>query len=529
MICKLNSALETDIGNWRTHWKNIAEYFNPDNDNVFGGQTTGEKKYQRLMDSYGVNALNRLTDFIHSSIFNPYVPMFYLTSTDDSVDNIQSVAQYLEEIRKAMHMIIFNSNIPIEAHTFILETLSNGTAFATFEEDEEAAIRMNSRPIYDCNFFEDAKGLPDGIIYKTKKTALELVEEYGADAVPENVNKCIAYEPTRKFEVLVYVNKTSRVPKEYQHPLMEYTSIHLLKEFSFVMKISGYHEKSFAIARYKKIAGERHGRSPCMAALPTMKTCDNMMRTWVQGAELAILPPLQAPDEGVLLPIKFTPAGMNYYRADSKDRVEPIYTGGDPRIGRDIIEYLHDKLKETFYLDQIHLVENDRMTTVEVDTRNDEARRVFAPFISRLETEFLSILIIKLLGIMSRNNLLPPMPPELAESGKVIEIRFSSSLKKAQQSIEAEAIARAYGTVSQMATVDSSVSDILDLDAHVKLIYRSLAAPTILLRNDNEVMGIRKARAQAAATRSAIEDSETEARAANQNAQADKASSQVGV
>ena len=89
MICKLNSALETDIGNWRTHWKDIAEYFNPDNDNVFGGQTTGEKKYQRLMDSYGVNALNRLTDFIHSSIFNPYVPMFYLTSTDDSVDNIQ--------------------------------------------------------------------------------------------------------------------------------------------------------------------------------------------------------------------------------------------------------------------------------------------------------------------------------------------------------------------------------------------------------------------------------------------------------
>jgi len=50
MICKLNSALETDIGNWRTHWKDIAEYFNPDNDNVGSGQSRTFEDVLNILD-----------------------------------------------------------------------------------------------------------------------------------------------------------------------------------------------------------------------------------------------------------------------------------------------------------------------------------------------------------------------------------------------------------------------------------------------------------------------------------------------
>ena len=409
-----------------------------------------------------------------------------------------------------------------------MEIITLGTSFCTFEEDEEIGINMRARPIYECNFIEDYKGSADGVIFEKKLTAEQIIEEYDLENSIEQLTRDCSTNPTKKYCIVVYVNRTKRMPEQYKHPTMEYSTIHCIKELGYVVKLSGFHEKPFSITRYKKVSGESYGRCPAMEAYPDVKTCDSMMRTWVQGGELAILPPLQAPDEGVLLPIKFVPAGMNYYRADSKDRVEPIYTGGDPRIGREIIEYMHNKIKSTFYIDQIHLVENDRMTTTEVLTRNDEAYRVFAPFIRRFEDEFLSVLFVKVMGICQRHKLFPPMPPVLQQSGKVIEIKFSSVVKKAQQSMQAENIVRAFTSVRSMAEIDSSVNDVLDLDAHVKLLYRSLSAPTVLLRDEEDYNRIRELRAQASAESRAVQDNEIAARASNQNAQADAVAANVG-
>lgn len=526
VVAKKIAELEAEKSNWMVHWKEIAELFNPIKDNVWGGQTAGEKKHQSIIDSIGITCAQRLTDFIHGTIFNQTQPLIALTTTDNLLDTTDSVAKWLEEIEKMVHLTLFNSNFSCESHEVIHDLVTLQTSMLTIEEDGESIVRFESRPIYECNAIEDYRGLVEGVTFETNRTASQLMEEYGP-VLHEDITQAAEREPIRKFTVQIYVDKTVNMPKEYQHSMMPYSSIHIVKEKSLIVKASGYHEKPFAVTRFKKLSGEKYGRGPSMAALPDVKTCNNMMKTWIMGAELAILPPLQAPDEGVLLPLKLVPAGMNYYRADSKDRVEPIITGGDPRIGKDIIEYLHMKIEKTFYLDQIHLVENSRMTTTEVMTRNDEAYRVFGPFFNRFELEYLAPAVVRTLGIMSRKGMLPPMPAEMFESGKPLEIKFLSMIKKAQQSVDAEAILRSFQSVKQMAEIDGTVMDTLDLDAHVKLLYKSYSAPLLLLRGTGEVEQIRQERAQMQAEQAAAQTGEADARAANQNAQADRASAEA--
>ena len=263
----------------------------------------------------------------------------------------------------------------------------------------------------------------------------------------------------------------------------------ILKDEYVILKVAGFEENPSIISRFYKLSGEMYGRGPSMYALPDVKTCDQMMKVWVEGAQLAINPPLQMPDEGVLLPVRFTPGGTNYYRADSKDRIEPIITGANPGVGHQVIEMIHENIQKAFYIDQLHLVESDRMTATEVMQRRDEQLRTLSPILGRLMYELHAPIIQRVFGIASRRGLLPQIPQELQKAK--LEVRFTSQLAKAQESIEGDSAVRAIQTVSGFAQIDPSAMDIINFDEHVRYLYKSFGAPLHLLKTQKETDDVR--------------------------------------
>jgi hypothetical protein len=288
------------------------------------------------------------------------------------------------------------------------------------------------------------------------------------------------------------VEPTGKLPIKYRHPMLPISSVHVLKERNIILDIGGFHEHPDSIARYDKLTGEQLGRSPSMRSLPDIKTANSMMKSWLEGAQLAIKPPVQMPDDGALVPAQLIPGGKNFYRADSKDRIEPIYTGADPRIGNEVIELLHRRIEQNFDLDKLHMVENDRMTATEVMQRRDENMRVLNSPTHRLNYELFAPQITRTFNECLRRGVLPQMPEGLRK--EKVELRFVSQLVKAQDSIEIEAYMRGIQIATSMAQINPEVVDAIDFDAGTRFVFKALGAPVELLKKQSDVDAIRQQR-----------------------------------
>ena len=490
-IIEKHAKLKLGKSTWESHWKELTTYFLPEKDKVWGGGVPGEKKGQALFDSIGRRSSERLASALHGMLTNPSVQWFSFSTGIVTLDNKLENATWLQDTAKIINSILNSSNFQSEIHEAYLDLTSLCTSHLRVEEDEIEIVRFQSRPIYECSISENYKGTIDTMYYEYERTLDQVVDEYGKTGkLPEKLLALQHKDPLKKLTIIQAIEPTHRLPEGLRHPLLPITSVHILKEEHVILKVSGFEENPCIVSRFYKLSGEMYGRGPSMYALPDTKTCDQMMKVWLEGAQLAINPPLQMPDEGVLLPVRFVPGGTNYYRADSKDRIEPIITGANPQVGHQIIELLHMNIEKAFYIDQLHLVESDRMTATEVMQRRDEQLRSLSPILGRLMYELHAPIIQRVFGIASRRGLLPQIPQELAKAK--LEVRFTSQLAKAQESIDGDAVTRAFQVVGGMAQIDPSIIDIMDLDEHARYLYKSYGAPLHLLHTEKETKDIRE-------------------------------------
>lgn len=495
-IINKSEKLKLYKSNWEAHWKELARYFLPEKDNVWGGQVPGEKKGNYLFDSTGRRSSERLASALHGMLTNPSVQWFSFSTGDSKIDNTLENAKWLQDAARAVNSILNNSNFQSEIHEVYLDLCSLHTSHLRVEEDDIEIVKFQSRPIYECSISENYRGVIDTVHYEYMRTLDQLFDEF-RDTLPQELIELRQRDPLKEYTIIHAIEPSDRMPEKLRHPMMPFTSVHILKEEFVILKVAGFEENPCIISRFYKLSGEMYGRGPAMYALPDVKTANQMMKVWLEGAQLAINPPLQVPDEGVLLPVRFTPGGTNYYRADSKDRIEPIITGANPQIGNQIIELIHANIQKAFYIDQLHLVESDRMTATEVMQRRDEQLRSLSPILGRLMYELHAPIILRVFGIATRRGLIQPPPAEL-RSNK-LEIKFVSQLARAQESVEGDAAVRALQTVMGLAQADPTIMDVLDLDATAKFIYKSYGSPLHLLRKDKDTKDIRAKREQAQA------------------------------
>jgi hypothetical protein len=104
-------------------------------------------------------------------------------------------------------------------------------------------------------------------------------------------------------------------------------------------------------------------------------------------------------------------------------------------------------------------------------------------------------IITRVFGIANRKGLLPQMPQELGKSK--LEVKFTSQLAKAQESLDADSATRAFQTVAGMAQINPAVIDILNMDEHARYIYKSLGAPLHLLNTEKETKDTREEKQKA--------------------------------
>lgn len=528
-VIKRFDSLKAARSTWNNHWDEVAKFAVPRKDNVYGQIVPGEKQTNRLFDIEAIQNVDDLAAALHGLLTNPSLMWFLLSTGDKEVDGDKDVQKWLFDSALLMHQTLNASNFQTEIAETYIDLGSIGTTSLRIEDDEDDVFRFYSEPIYDVVIAENHKGIIDMVSRVYEYTARQLMERFGEAAIDDQMIAESKNNPSKKFKVVHEVAPRTMAEMEGKvgNMAMPWRSVHVLKHGAKVLKESGFEEWPYATPRWSKINAETYGRSPAMKALAEIKMVNSMKKVTIQGAQLRIAPPMQVPDNGFMGPLQVKPFGTNYYRANSKNRIEPLFTAADPGLGKDLIDDEHLMIKRAFLLDKLITPQLDRMTATEVIQRRDEQLRFLGPTLGRLDRELLKPIVDRCFGIMNRKKMFKQIPQKLNEfveskGGKFdLIIKYKSTVAQAQLISQADNMVRAIQATSIVVPAMPEIMDNIDGDKLLKKNFEIYGVDPEILRSDQEVEKIRQNRQAAAQQAAENSQAESEAETINKIGEAD--------
>jgi hypothetical protein len=482
-LLKRFDRLKSQRQNWESHWQEVADYMQPRKADVTKTRSKGDKRTELIFDGSPLQSVELLAASLHGMLTNPSTPWFSLRFKEDDMENEDEAKEWLESATETMYAAFNKSNFQQEIFELYHDLITFGTAAMFIEEDDEDVLKFSTRHINEIFIAENDKGRIDTVFRKFHISARAAIQKFGDISI--NIATKAKKDPYEEVEILHAVYPRSDFnPKKQDKINMPFESIYLDAESGDELSVSGFKEFPFVVPRYLKASHEIYGRSPAMTALPDVKMLNEMSKTTIKSAQKQVDPPLLVPDDGFMLPVRTIPGGLNFYRAGTRDRIEPLNIGANTPLGLNMEEQRRNSIRNAFYVNQLMMQNGPQMTATEVIQRNEEKMRLLGPVLGRLQSELLKPLIDRCFSIILRKNLFRQAPEFLA--GKDVEIEYVSPLAKAQKSSELQSIMRAIEIMGSLANV-APVFDHINMDKLVRHLADIVGVPQKILKPQSQL------------------------------------------
>ena len=475
--------LKSQRQNWESHWQEVADYMQPRKADVTKTRSKGDKRTELIFDSSPLQSVELLAASLHGMMTNPSTPWFSLKFKNDGMEGEDEAKEWLESTTEIMYSVFNKSNFQQEIFELYHDLITFGTAAMFIEEDDEDDLKFSTRHINEMYISENDKGRIDTVFRKFRISARAAIQKF--KTVSTNIAVIAKKDPYEEVEILHAVYPRSDFnPVKQDKENMPFESVYLDAGTGDELSVSGFKEFPFVVPRYLKASHEIYGRSPAMTALPDVKMLNEMSKVIIKSAQKQVDPPLLVPDDGFMLPVRTVPGGLNFYRAGTRDRIEPLNIGANNTLGLNMEEQRRNSIRNAFYVNQLQMQDGPQMTATEVIQRNEEKMRLLGPVLGRLQSELLKPLIDRSFAILMRKNLFPN-PPEFL-SGQDIEIEYVSPLAKAQKSTELSSIMRAVEILGSLSNV-APVFDHINMDKLVRHLTSIVGVPQKILKPQAEL------------------------------------------
>ena len=498
--------LETDRANFDCQFQDSADYAMPNNSQIISERSSGEV----LMDLFDTTAEEsniQLASGLYSFMFPTETRAFVLEVDDEELQGKDEAKQWLEATTKVIHKVLIASTFR-EAFFEYLKSLGVfGTGCLYEEKGKKTVIVFINYFMRDIYIVRNSDGEVDTVFRRFKFSARQAAQEFGLDNLGEKIKT--AYDSVvdrdKKFEFLHVVEpREDRDPDADDPKNMPWSSIYISRdETEFVEGAeSGYEEFPYQVSVFDKDSLEDYGRSPTMKKLPDIKMANELKRIRVKAWDKMVDPTMLVKDDGSVWPLTTKPGGVVFYRDEP-----PIYwefKGNLQEINNAISETKLE-IQKGYFVDMFDpLIDKQNMTATEVQARVEQKLRFLTPIIGRLQSGLFNPMIQRVIGILSRQKKLPPIPKELSE--KEFSVMYLGRLALALRTIETEGLTK---TLQEWAPVgDMGILEWLD-HINVPIAFRDSArnngVPATWLRSEDEVKQIQDDRNAAEAARQALE------------------------
>lgn len=481
----------------------------------------------KVLDKVGVDAVNIAAAGMQGGLTSPSKPWFKLGLEDSRLERLPQVATFLDEARRVMLDVLSRSNFYNAIHADYKEILVFGTSVLMMLDDDEEILNFIALNTGEYVCSSNHKNQIDTLFRTFLMSARQLVEQFGEENVSRSVLDSFKNASTKdaSFKVIhaVYPNIDYDPTKE-DVDSMKFRSVYFEEqnaEEGKILSLGGFRENVFAAARWALITSvAAYGASPAMDVLDSAFRLQGVVKTVEEAMQKYSDPPMNIPaDAGDL---SLDPGAENAVSSPDLVATPTITVQPYPDRAMGYVAEIRGTIRRGLFNDLFKTLEvtgNSRMTALETQERVAEGLRLLGPSLNRLEKEKLAVIIDRVFSVCLRRGLFPEPPPELL--GREITVEYVSTLAQAQKAFELGVLSQFINALGAIAGLNPQALDTVDFDKIAVQYGQFAGVPPSVLRSDEEVRGIREARAQAQLDQVRMESAEAAARTAKDVAQAE--------
>jgi hypothetical protein len=510
-VIRRYDQLESERGTWESHWQEIAERVLPRYHNTFQRGTStinrGEKRTEKMYDSTAALGLERFAAAMESMLTPRNQKWHRLKASDEVLNQDRDTKLWFEQATNILFKARYapKANYSSQQHEVYMALGAFGTGSMFIDFHDDGGLRYNCVDLREILFDMSHQGSVDTSYRKFTLTARQMQQRVDAgrwDSLPDAVSAVVKEHPDRKFDIIHCVKPRAEVhsgKKDFRGK--PFTSYYVSVEGKQLLSEGGFNTFPYPISRYVTGPGEVYGRSPAMLALPAIKVLNEQKKTMLTQGHRVVNPVLLSHDDGVLDTFSLKPGAMNPggVSAEGRPLVHTLPTG-NLAAGQELMDMERQVINDAFLVNLFQiLVETPAMTATEVLERAREKGALLSPTMGRQQSEMLGPMIERELDVLVQQNMLPPLPPALAEAEGEFEIEYDSPLSRSQRAEEASGWLRTLEAAIAYAntTQDLGVLDQFNTDIIYPALAEINAVPASWMRGADEVAQIREQRAQA--------------------------------
>lgn len=461
----------------------------------------GQKRNTLIYDTTSQDANELLGAALHSLLTNPATNWFDIRYSSAALNNDAEARRYLD-LRKDRLRVAFmrpQSGFATQMARVWDDMPGFGNACIYVQDNPAFGSEYIARPLSEVYIETDESGRVVATYRCFKLEAWQAVEEYGKEALPKDIAKSAEKDSGgTEFEFVQHIRKRGMpLPGKMDSTGMAWESITIAVKGKSIVREGGFRSNPLLYPRWKVDTGEDYGRGPGIWSLPNQKMLNRIWRTFIRGSEKAIDPPALMEDNSVVGGrINFTPNGITVVtdQGTGRDPVRYIQNGANPNWAADIMESRARKIEKSFHSEIIQAFQDPRMTATQVLELAKLSQRQLSPMLGRCQEELLDPLIQRTDEIESSRTDFP-QPPDMLRDEQIL-IEYVGPVARAQKAAESQAILDTFAAMQAIAQTDPDVLDNFDSDEAVRLIAEGNGIPVKVLRLPNDVLAIRRQRAQ---------------------------------
>lgn len=518
-----------------TLWQEIAENFYPQRADFTIRRYIGEEFAEHLYSSYPIIVHRDLSNAF-AAMLRPRAKEWFEIEAEEMDTVSQAGKSWLEWARKRMRGAMYDRKAQ-----FIRATSEGDADFAAFGQCIiTREINWNTQTphlLYRCFHLRDSgwsersDGSLGEIYFKWKPTVKQLHEQFGDDAMHEQLKKVTVKDNLRTVKCMRCIISTDvYAGQSDQFKSIPWVIVYLDTENNHIISEIGVHSHGVTLPRWQTVSGSQYAYSPAtVAGLPDARLLQAMSLTLLEAGEMSVRPPMIATQDALRSDVQLYAGGITWadveYDERKGDVLRPITQDrrGLPQ-GYNERDNQMAMLAEAFYINKLTLPppEGD-MTAFEVGQRVEEYVRAALPLFEPMEHEYNGQLCEDTFDALLRAGHFGSamdMPPELR--GRDVHFRFVSPLHDAMERKEASTFMEAAELQRVALEFDPSAMAHYDSGAALRAALEGIGVQAQHIRPEKVAQQIIAANAQQAAAEEQAAISRDEGAAAREFAQAEK-------
>jgi hypothetical protein len=409
-----------------------------------------------------------------------------------------------------------------------------GTSGMLGEEtpDDTVPFRFRSISIENCVIDESVSGRIDTVMLESAYTARQVIQKYGSENVSDAVRDKAKNEKGDDY-VKVIQAVYPRVDGKPGGANMDkpWASVHVEVDTGKVLLDSGMDENSIFMVRLRKLPNEMFGRSFAMDALPTLRELNVLRKGYSSALGKILNPPMGYLHDMIggagVLDLSMGARVPLYNTGKIPQGMQPVMNLlplAEPRVAVDRLEQLREQAATKFLIDRLLDFNNKtRMTMGEAEMRNDFRNQALGSIFARQITELFYPKVVWAFKVMYRRKLLGLHPVEdraeimlqqaigmtplvipgpiadMMDSGVIpFTVNFISPAARAMRAASMQGMHQLTNFLLSFVNAGSpEIMDIVEIDEMGRAYQGMCGAPGQVMRSQEKIEVIRKARDQA--------------------------------